>query len=122
MGEKGQDIPPNISFGLNDPNDATLSTWVGTIAGIPGTRFDGRMVSVKFTCGDRYPQEAPQVNFITKVNLPFVANDGRIIINKFPLINNWNQKTTILDILKELAILMRKNGSLQQPPEDQTYF
>ncbi|KAH0789072.1 Ubiquitin-conjugating enzyme family protein [Histomonas meleagridis] len=120
LGEKGQDVPPNISFGLEDPSDSTLTTWNGTILGMPGTRFDGRMVSVRIVCGDRYPKVAPIVTFISCVNLPFVDNTGKIILSKFPLLKNWNPSTTILNILVEISNQMMRNGNLPQPPE-QTY-
>ena len=120
-GEKGQDLPGNISFGLMDPSDSTLSTWVGTILGMPGTRFDGRMVSVKFYCGNNYPKQPPTVSFITKVNLPFVDDSGNVITNQFPLLKNWSPSTTILKILIDISKLMQKHGNMQQPPDGQTY-
>lgn len=120
-GEKGQDLPPNISFGLMDHNDSTLSNWVGTILGMQGTRFDGRMISVKIYCGDRYPNQPPNVSFISRVNLPFVDQNGNIVTNNFPLLKNWKKETKIATILIEISRLMVKNGSLQQPPDGQTY-
>ncbi|OHT10302.1 Ubiquitin-conjugating enzyme family protein [Tritrichomonas foetus] len=121
VGEKGQDIPPNISFGLMDNGDSTLSNWVGTIHGSPGTRFDSRMVSIKFYCGENYPKQPPTVSFITRVNLPFVDGNGNIIINNFPLLKDWRPATTILVILIEISNLMKKYGNLQQPPDGQNY-
>jgi ubiquitin-conjugating enzyme E2 variant len=120
-GEKAQDLPPNVSFGLLDTSDATLSTWVGSIMGVPNTRFDGRMVSLRIFCGDNYPKVAPTVTFITRVNLPFVDGSGGIILNQFPLLKNWNPKTRILQLLLEILNLMQRNGSLSQPPEGLTY-
>jgi ubiquitin-conjugating enzyme E2 variant len=120
-GEKGQNIPPNISFGLLDASDATLSTWIGSILGHPNTRFDGRMISVRIFCSDNYPKVAPTVKFITRVNLPFVDGSGGIIVNQFPLLKNWRPATKIVQILTEISNLMQRNGGLAQPPENQTY-
>jgi ubiquitin-conjugating enzyme E2 variant len=120
-GEKAQDLPPNISFGLMDTSDATLSTWVGSIMGVPNTRFEGRMVSIRIFCGDQYPKVAPTLTFITRVNLPFVDSSGGIVVNQFPLLKNWNPKTRILQLLLEILSLMQRNGSLPQPPDGQTY-
>ncbi|KAH0792295.1 ubiquitin-conjugating enzyme variant MMS2 [Histomonas meleagridis] len=117
-GEKGQDVPPNISFGLEDPSDSTLTTWNGTILGKEGTQFFGRMVSVRLICGENYPKVAPIVTFISPVNLPFVDRNGKVIINNFPLLKNWNPSTTILKILMEISNQMVKNGNLKQPPEE----
>lgn len=120
-GEKAKDLPANISFGLMDPSDSSLSTWCGSILGMPGTRFDGRMVTVKLYCGDNYPNVPPTVTFISRVNLPFVQNDGSINVNHFPLLKNWKPSTTILVILLEISKEMTKHGNLQQPPEGSTY-
>jgi ubiquitin-conjugating enzyme E2 variant len=120
-GEKGQDVPPNISFGLLDASDSSLSTWVGSIMGLPHTRFDGRMISVRIYCSDQYPNMPPSVNFITRVNLPFVDRTGAVTPDKFPLLKNWNPNTRILQILIEISNQVQRNGSLQQPPEGQTY-
>jgi ubiquitin-conjugating enzyme E2 variant len=120
-GEKGQTLPPNISFGLLDASDSSLSTWVGSIMGLPNSRFDGRMISVRFYCSDHYPKVPPTVTFITRVNLPFVDRNGGIIHDRFPLLKNWNPNTTILQILSEISNQMQRCGGLQQPPEGQTY-
>jgi ubiquitin-conjugating enzyme E2 variant len=120
-GEKAQDLPANISFGLFDAADATLSTWVGSILGHPGSRFDGRMVTVKIYCGDNYPKVAPIVTFISRVNLPFVDGTGGIILNHFPLLKNWKRETKIVQILSEISNLMQKHGNLSQPPDGQNY-
>jgi len=121
IGEKGQELPPGISFGLKEQSDATLTNWIGTILGQPGTRFDGRIISISFHCGDNYPKQPPVVKFMDKVNLPFVDNSGNIVPNKFPLIGSWNRSTTILSILVEINEQMKRNGNLNQPPEGQRY-
>ena len=115
------ELPAGISYGLNDPNDATLTTWCGSIIGPPNTRFDSRLISIKFVCGPNYPNQPPVVTFISKVNLPFVDQSGNIIINSFPLLKVWNPATTIQKILEEIASLMKKYGKNPQPPEGETY-
>lgn len=45
----------------------------------PQTNFDGRIYSLKLVCGPRYPNEPPEVTFITRVNLPCVnPRDGEV--------------------------------------------
>jgi len=34
----------------------SLTGWNGTIIGPAGTNFDGRIYSLKITCGDYYPK------------------------------------------------------------------
>ena len=121
VGEKEQDLPPGISFGLADSSDASLTNWVGTIIGAPNSRFDGRFITISFTCGDHYPKQPPEVKFINKVNLPFVDETGKIIKNQLPCLANWQPSTTILKILQEIQAQMKKYAHNPQPPEDARY-
>lgn len=121
LGEKGQNMPGNISFGLMDQSDSSLSSWIGTIIGLPGTSFVERMITVKFFCGENYPKQPPAVSFITKVNLPYVDQTGNVIVNNFPLLKNWSPKTTILAILIEISNSLKQYGNRPQPPDNQTY-
>ncbi|EAY02587.1 Ubiquitin-conjugating enzyme family protein [Trichomonas vaginalis G3] len=121
VGEKEQDLPAGISFGLEDPSDATLTNWIGSIIGHPQTAFSNRLISIRISCGQKYPKQAPFVKFITKVNLPFVDPNGGIILEKFPTLGHWHSETTILKILTDIAVLMKKYGLTPQPPEGSTY-
>lgn len=121
QGEKSFDTDGSISYGLDKADDSSLTDWVGTVLGQPGTNFNERIISVSIHCDQNYPKAPPTVKFISKVNLPFVDDKGNIILNKFPLLRNWNSETTIFLILKEISNLMKKNGRLPQPPDGQTY-
>ncbi|EAY17948.1 Ubiquitin-conjugating enzyme family protein [Trichomonas vaginalis G3] len=116
-GEKDQDMPAGISFGLEDYSDMTLTNWIGTIFGMPKTCYDGRVYTIKIVCGPDYPKVAPKVNFVTKINLPFVDKNGHIKPAQFPLLGNWNSSTTILKILTEIYETMKKNPQLPQPSD-----
>ena len=120
-GEKEQDLPAGISFGLADQSDATLTNWVGSIIGAPNTRFDGRIIQIRFTCGESYPKQPPAVKFINKVNLPFVDGSGNIISAQLPTLASWKPETTILNILLDIQSQMKKYGHNPQPPDGQTY-
>ena len=61
VGEKEQDLPAGISFGLEDAADATLTTWVGSIFGPQGTRFENRLIQIKIVCGQQYPKQPPAI-------------------------------------------------------------
>ena len=120
-GEKSQELPPGISYGLSDQNDSSLTNWVGSIIGPNATRFEGRFLSISFKCDEKYPNVPPLVRFISKVNLPYVDQNGYIIGSKFPIIGNWQKSSNILKILIEINESMKKNGNLSQPPEGQNY-
>lgn len=120
-GEKEQDLPPGISFGLEDHNDRTLTRWVGTIFGPIGTMFEDRIINIRFICGEEYPKKPPVIQFISRVNLPYVDEAGNLIRGRFPVVDGWNTNTTMLDILTMIMTSMKTNGKLAQPPSGTTY-
>ena len=121
VGEKNQDLPSGISFGLEDQSDSTLTNWVGSILGNPNTHFANRLIEIHFSCGPSYPKQPPTIRFRDKVNLPFVDPHGNIIPSQLPCMANWQPSTTILKILEEIQSQMKKYGHNPQPPEGQKY-
>ena len=65
------------------------------------TVFDGRIYSLKITCGPEYPEKAPQLRFINKINIPCV-NQGNGKVEKLDLLNKWKNTTTIENILQAI--------------------
>ena len=44
----------------------------------PQCVYEGRMYSLKIECGNRYPDEAPKVKFVTRINFPGVNEIGDV--------------------------------------------
>lgn len=84
------------------------------------TTFENRIYSLSIYCGPDYPQKAPEMKFITKVNLPSV-NQGNGRIENCPLLKNWKPQYTIETVLQELKKEMLNNKKLAQPAENATY-
>lgn len=40
--------------------------------------FEGRIYSLQITCGEKYPDEPPNVRFLTRINLPGVSVTGEV--------------------------------------------
>jgi len=112
-----------ISWGLEDDDDMTLTRWNGMIIGPPRTPFENRMYQIKVTCGGKYPDEAPLLKFLTKINISFIASDGTVNKKDVPCLMRWNRNNSIKTILQELRRLMtqKENLKLPQPPEGTTF-
>jgi ubiquitin-conjugating enzyme E2 variant len=64
---------------------------------------ENRIYSLKIYCGDSYPDHPPQVQFLSKVNLPFVSQtDGKVDPSKLPVLANWTRSSSIETLLVEI--------------------
>jgi len=118
-GEKGIG-DGSCSYGLYGSEDVMMREWTGTIIGPGSTAHENRIYSLKIVCGDQYPDQPPEVQFLSRVNLPFVSQlNGKIDQNKFPFLGNWtrnkNLEGLLVEIRKEMAT--QQNRKLPQPPE-----
>eukprot|EP01027_Heterolobosea_sp_BB2_P001926 GEZU01002883.1.p1 GENE.GEZU01002883.1~~GEZU01002883.1.p1 ORF type:complete len:152 (-),score=30.18 GEZU01002883.1:165-587(-) len=112
------------SYGLDNPDDITMSSWTGTIIGPESTVHEGRIYTLKLYCGEDYPNKPPTVRFVTRINMGCVDGSGNIDKTRFPLLGSaWNSKYTIEKILQELRKEMASpaNRKLPQPPENARY-
>ncbi|PSR70705.1 hypothetical protein PHLCEN_2v13435 [Hermanssonia centrifuga] len=122
-GEKGIG-DGSCSYGLEDGDDIMMSHWNGTIIGPGHTVHENRIYSLKITCGDDYPDRPPTVQFISRVNLPFVNQvDGKVDQSKLPVLAHWNRNSSLETVLVEIRREMASfnNRKLPQPPEGTTF-
>jgi len=118
-GEKGIG-DGSCSYGLEDGDDIMMSNWNGTIIGPGHTVHENRIYSLKINCGGSYPDKPPDVQFLSRVNLPFVSQvNGKVDPSKLPVLANWNRnnslETVLVEIRREMASF--NNRKLPQPPE-----
>lgn len=107
-----------------DAGDSTLTHWNGTILGPPRSKHENRIYMLQIECGDRYPDEAPVVKFVSKINLPCVnQTTGEVVPAKFAVLGAWKRSYSIEQVLVELRKEMGSaaNKNLDQPPEGSTY-
>ncbi|KAN0121060.1 UBC-like protein [Russula decolorans] len=122
-GEKGIG-DGSCSYGLEDSDDILMSNWNGTIIGPGHTVHENRIYSLKIHCGDQYPDVPPTIQFISRVNLPFVSQtDGKVEKTKLPVLTSWNHNNSIETVLVEIRREMASfsNRKLPQPPEGSTF-
>ena len=87
-----------------------LTTWNGTIIGVPNSVFDGRIYSLSMRCGEGYPGTPPTTKFITKVNLPCVGPDGTVNFSRNATLAGWNGATMgMKEVLLALKAEMNAN-------------
>ncbi|KAG6826160.1 Ubiquitin-conjugating enzyme spm2 [Arthromyces matolae] len=118
-GEKGIG-DGSCSYGLEDGDDVLMSNWNGTIIGPGHTVHENRIYSLKITCGEAYPDAPPEVQFLSRVNLPFVNQmNGKVDKTKVSVLSSWTRayslETLLVEIRKEMASF--NNRKLPQPPE-----
>jgi len=122
-GEKGIG-DGSCSYGLDNSDDIMMSHWNGTIIGPGHTVHENRIYSLRIYCGESYPDKPPTVNFLSRVNLPFVSQvDGKIDPQKLPVLLHWTREksleTILVEIRREMASM--NNRKLPQPPEGTTF-
>ncbi|KAH8170918.1 ubiquitin-conjugating enzyme domain-containing protein [Sarocladium implicatum] len=99
-GEKGGGSG-TYSLGIDDLDDLYLHNWNGTVLGPAGSVFENRIYSVKIYCGPNYPKEPPSVQFVTKVNIDIVDEEGRLDLSHLPmLIHPWSPKNELKNIME----------------------
>eukprot|EP00922_Rhytidocystis_sp_ex-Travisia-forbesii_P007055 GHVS01010315.1.p1 GENE.GHVS01010315.1~~GHVS01010315.1.p1 ORF type:complete len:146 (+),score=12.51 GHVS01010315.1:128-565(+) len=123
--EKGQkgEASEGISFGLENPDDITLSNWTCTIFGQPGTVFENRIYSLSVACGESYPTVAPTVKFNTKINMASVESNGMVSTQSLSALRGWTASHCISNVLAGLRTDMMAPGNRRtpQPQEGEVY-
>lgn len=58
---------------------------------------------MKITCGPSYPDAPPSVQFISRLNLPFVSQaDGKVDAGMLPVLSSWRRESSIETVLVEI--------------------
>jgi ubiquitin-conjugating enzyme E2 variant len=64
---------------------------------------ENRIYSLKITCGETYPEGPPTIQFLSRVNLPFVSQvNGKVDPSKIAVLANWNRNYSLETVLVEM--------------------
>ena len=74
-----KDAPPGCSAGPASENDNSI--WNATIAGPPGSPYDGGLFSLEVRFPPDYPFKPPKVAFKTKIYHPNINANGGICLD-----------------------------------------
>jgi ubiquitin-conjugating enzyme E2 variant len=126
--EKGEKATGDmtVSYGLDEEShkdDMLMRYWTATIFGPSNTVHDQRIYGLKLYCDLQYPDKAPLVKFVSRINMDCVGPDGTVNPNMSPVLGRWNRTYTIETVLTELrrAMASPANKRLPQPPEGTCY-
>lgn len=73
------------------------------------TVHENRIYSLRITCGETYPEKPPEVQFISRVNLPFVdQRNGKVDPTRLPVLASWSRNLSIENVLVEIRRCVNK--------------
>lgn len=96
-------------------DDNTFSYWNATIFAP-----NERIYDLKMFVGEQYPNEPPEISFVSKINMVGVnQTNGKVDNSTFSVLKYWNKNNTIAEALKGIRKEMETQAfkKLSQPPE-----
>ena len=97
-----QQEPP--SFCSAGPLEDDLFTWKATIMGPPDTPYEDGVFNLQIKFSNKYPFEAPNFKFDTKIYHPNISPSGFICLDI--LSTKWSPVLTISKVLLSISAMM----------------
>jgi ubiquitin-protein ligase len=64
---------------------------------------ENRIYALRLHCGEKYPDQPPNVSFVSKINLPCVnQSTGKVEPSKLNCLSNWKRTFSMETVLAEL--------------------
>lgn len=91
-------------MGLARSDDMSLTHWQASILSVMN---GGQLYQMHITCGPKYPDEPPQVQFVHKVAIPGVDEKGVLNSSKFA----WKRTNYIMDFLMQIEAQISRHAA-----------
>ena len=98
---KQNEIPENVSFGMEDGN---IFKWQATLIGSVGTPYEGGIFKLQLNFSQNYPFVPPVVKFTTRIMHPNINRTGDICLDL--LKSQWSPVCTVTHILLSIISLL----------------
>ena len=114
--EKGSKGAADISLGLADSGDSTMTVWQASIiVAAGGGSGEPRMWSLRMTAGKDYPKAPPSVQFISRITMDGVDARGNVALAKVPYLASWNPGKCLHGVLTDIKSLIARAPKAQPP-------
>ena len=90
------------------PLNEDITNLEAKIQPMQGTPYEQGLFTLSIVCGERYPNEPPNVRFVTPIYHPNIDSEGRICLNllKMPPKGVWTPSYDICALLSGIQILL----------------
>lgn len=98
---------PHCHIGVcEDRLNSPIFHWAGVVDGPPKTPYEGGTFFFEIVFDEKYPFEAPNVSFLTRIYHCNINSQGQIQVE--PIYSGWDPSKRVSDILAAIVSILRK--------------
>lgn len=103
---KTTDLLSRIGSSAGPPKKADIFKWNVIIKGPNKSCYENGLFKLLLTFPKNYPEDPPDIKFVTKIYHPNVSSDGVICISSKSV--DWDKNQNIIDIIYSIYDLLKK--------------